>query len=215
MPPCCRWRDRVHPGILWVGTEQRGLCRRRAPGPVGPLLHPPEQRDPRQHGLRILTTGAGAYDEHQARPGLLRPGQRRVQDFRPGARLQSSEFNARAFALASTARCCSGIGGLTSFFPDGSRTIPSRRRSSSRPCAPWTAKQPRRRPRRSIDEVCRSARPRSIRRRDLTFEYVALHYSDPSNNRYSTGWTATTPTGRAVTGGASLHEPHAGRYTFG
>ncbi|MBP1612143.1 MAG: hypothetical protein H6Q01_806 [Acidobacteria bacterium] len=175
------------PGILWVGTEQRGLCR-LALRDLSVLCYTRRNSAIPDNTVYGILTDRGGRLWMSTKRGLAcyDPVKDAFRTFGPERGLQSSEFNARAFALAPDGEMLfGGIGGLTSFFPE---------RIADNPFAPSiliTAV-------RALDReatppatalVYRQGMPQrstaiEYGRRDLTFEYVALHYSDPANNRY-------------------------------
>ena len=152
------------PGILWVGTEQRGLCRLALRDQSVVCFTRRNSAIPDNTVYGILTDRDGRLWISTKR-GLarFRPRREHLQDLRPGARAPVERVQrARLRPRLPTERCCSGgSAGSPRSTPSGSRTTPSRRRSSSRPCAPWIARRCRRRPSWSIDRACRSAQPRS------------------------------------------------------
>ncbi|MCU0224879.1 MAG: ATP-binding protein [Acidobacteria bacterium] len=174
------------PGVLWVGTEQRGLCRlalsdlsvlcftrRNSAIPDNTVYGILADQD----GRLWLSTkcGLACYD----------PGEGTFRTYGPERGLQSSEFNARAYALAPDGEMLfGGIGGLTSFYPERITDNPfppsiliTAVRAQDHEATPTTTELVYRRgmPRRTAEI--------DYRRRDLTFEFVALHYSHPSDNR--------------------------------
>jgi signal transduction histidine kinase/ligand-binding sensor domain-containing protein/DNA-binding response OmpR family regulator len=177
------------PDVLWIGTEQRGLAR----------------LDLRDESVRFLTTrNSGLPDDTVY--GLLTDEQGRLwmstnrglASFDPSANafrsygaergLQSSEFNARAFFRAADGEMFfGGIGGLTAFYPD---------RIADNPHSPAVVIS-------AVRVLDRGARvPGTEARllyghgleqqsvevehdeRDITFDFVALHFSDAARNRY-------------------------------
>ena len=175
------------PGILWVGTEQRGLCRLAFRDLSVLCFTRRNSAIPDNTVYGILTDRNGRLWMSTKR-GLAcyDPVQGAFRTFGPERGLQSSEFNARAFALASDGEMLfGGIGGLTSFFPERITDNPfapsiliTAVRALDREVIPTTTALIYRQgmPQRSAEI--------EYGRRDLTFEYVALHYSHPSDNRY-------------------------------
>ncbi|MCU0254329.1 MAG: ATP-binding protein, partial [Acidobacteria bacterium] len=177
------------PGILWVGTEERGLCRLSlADGSVRCFSR-------RNSALPDNTVYAVLADRRgqlwlSTKRGLVRydPVTGAFRTFGPERGLQSSEFNARAYALSPDGEMLfGGIGGLTAFQPERVSDNPfppailvTGVRAQDRDATP---------PALATAQVYRLGLPQrpvalEYGRRDLTFEFVGLHYGDPANNRY-------------------------------
>jgi signal transduction histidine kinase/ligand-binding sensor domain-containing protein/DNA-binding response OmpR family regulator len=177
------------PGVLWVGTEQRGLGR----------------LDLRDESVRFFTTRNSNLPDDTVygiltdeRGRLWMSTNRGLASYDPTADtfriygaergLQSREFNARAFFRAADGEMFfGGIGGLNAFYPD---------RIADNPYAPAVVINGVRVldrgagvPESEARLVYRPGMPRqsvSIEydQRDITFDYVALHFSDAARNRY-------------------------------
>jgi signal transduction histidine kinase/ligand-binding sensor domain-containing protein/DNA-binding response OmpR family regulator len=177
------------PGVLWIGTEQRGLAR----------------LDLRDESVRFLTTRNsglpndtvyGVLTDEQGRlwmstnRGLASydPASNTFRSYGAERGLQSSEFNARAFFRAADGEVFfGGIGGLNAFYPD---------RIADNPYAPAVVisgvrvlDRGARVPEKEARLVYRQGMPRqpvdiAHSQRDITFDFVALHFSDAERNRY-------------------------------
>ncbi len=175
------------PGVIWIGTEQRGLCRLTLRDQAVVCLTRRNSAIPDNTVYGILADRSGRLWISTKR-GLARydPGESAFRTYGPERRLQSSEFNARAFALAPDGEMLfGGIGGLTSFYPERITDNPfppsiliTAVHAQDREATPTTTELIYRRgmPQRSAEI--------EYGRRDLTFEFVALHYGHPSDNRY-------------------------------
>ncbi|MBN8247360.1 MAG: hypothetical protein J0L84_07940, partial [Verrucomicrobia bacterium] len=176
------------PGVLWIGTAQDGLCRLESTEGPGRFYTRQNSGIPDDTVYGILTDRRGRLWLSTNR-GLTcyDPAEDRFRTYGVERGLQSSEFNARAYFLASDGEMFfGGVGGLNSFHPEEIRDNPHAPtvlitdvrvvdRGARRPDASSV----------SIHDGS-PARPARIRnrQRDLAFEFVALHYSEPRLNRY-------------------------------
>ncbi len=209
------------PGMLWIGTEQRGLGR----------------LDLRDDAVRFFTTrNSGLPDDTvygilpdahgrlwmSTNRGLVRfePASETFRAYVADQTLQSLEFNARAFHGAPDGELFfGGVGGLNAFYPDrlgdnpfAPRILVSAVRTSNRDAV---------RSESASTVIYRHGMARQVAeiaygQRDVTVDYVALHYSDAARNRYyyrldnyDTGWI-----GPVVTRQARYTNLGPGAYTF-
>ena len=189
------------PGMLWIGTEEHGLCR----------------LDVRSQAVRCYTSRNSALDGDTVY-GILADGRGRLwlstsrglacydpvsdtfQSHAADPGLQSAEFNSRAFFKAPDGEMAfGGVGGLNTFYPDQLTDNPyaptvlvTAVRTSDRDAArPFGRRHPGLSPR----HARRARRDRVQPSGTSSFDYVALHFSDAARNQYfyrlddyDTGW---------------------------
>ncbi len=177
------------PGILWVGTEQRGLGRLDVRDESVRFFTTRNSGLPDDTVYGILTDGHGRLWMSTNR-GLVchDPATNVFRSYEVERGLQSSEFNARAYFRAADGEMFfGGIAGLNAFYPDrvsdnpyapsvlisGVRVLDRGAKSSA--TAATLIYRPGM-PRQSV-EIAHS-------RRDISVDYVALHFSDAARNRY-------------------------------
>jgi signal transduction histidine kinase/ligand-binding sensor domain-containing protein/AraC-like DNA-binding protein len=179
----------VTPGVLWVGTEQRGLARLDLRDESVRFLTPRNSDLPDDTVYGILVDERGRLWMSTNR-GLASydPATNTFRFYRAERGLQSSEFNARAFFRAADGEMFfGGIGGLTAFYPD---------RITDNQYAPAVVisgvrvlDRGARVHEMEVRLIYRQGMPRGpvdieYDQRDVTFDFVALHFSDAARNRY-------------------------------
>ncbi|MCU0251715.1 MAG: ATP-binding protein [Vicinamibacterales bacterium] len=177
------------PGVLWVGTEEHGLCRLEVESQATRCYTSRNSILDGDTVYGILTDGrgrlwlstnrgivcfdfvAGEFKSHSADPGL-----------------QSIEFNSRAYFTAPDGEMAfGGVGGLNTFYPDQVTDNPYA--PSVLVTAVHTSDRDARRPPVGGVELYRHGMPaRAVEiaygQRDVTFDYVALHFSNAARNEY-------------------------------
>ena len=177
------------PGVLWVGTEEHGLCRLEVESQATRCYTSRNSVLDGDTVYGILTDGrgrlwlstnrgivcfdfvAGEFHSHTADPGL-----------------QSIEFNSRAYFKAPDGEMAfGGVGGLNTFYPDQVTDNPyapsvlvtavhTSDRDTSRPPVGGVEIYRHRMPARAVEIA--------YGQRDVTFDYVALHFSNAARNEY-------------------------------
>ena len=176
------------PDVLWVGTEQRGLCR----------------LDLRDQSVRFFTTRNsgladntiyGILSDRRGRlwmstnRGLVcfDPAADSFRTYGPERGLQSREFNAFAFFQAPDGELFfGGVGGLSAFYPN--RIADNPHPPAVLVTAVRALDRDARLPQSPAIHVYRHGMPPQPVRigyglRDVTIDFVALHYSDAGRNR--------------------------------
>ena len=177
------------PGVLWVGTEEHGLCRLEVESQATRCYTSRNSVLDGDTVYGILTDGrgrlwlstnrgivcfdfvAGEFHSHTADPGL-----------------QSIEFNSRAYFKAPDGEMAfGGVGGLNTFYPDQVTDNPYA--PSVLVTAVHTSDRDTSRPPVGGVEIYRHGMPaRAVEiaygQRDVTFDYVALHFSNAARNEY-------------------------------
>lgn len=209
------------PEVLWLGTQDRGLCR------FDERTQSCRFYSTRNSGLPNNTVYAVLADRRgrlwlSTNRGLVcfDPARETFRGYSPQHGLQSLEFNGRAsFQAPDGEMFFGGVAGLNSFLPEQVTDNPHP------PVARLTAvrvfDRAEQGPERAARLVHRLGAPATAvelpyRERDLTFEFVALHFSDPAGNRcfyqlegYDLDWR-----GPAANRQARYTNLDPGRYTF-
>jgi signal transduction histidine kinase/ligand-binding sensor domain-containing protein/DNA-binding response OmpR family regulator len=177
------------PGVLWVGTEEHGLCRLEVESQATRCYTSRNSVLDGDTVYGILTDGRGRLWLSTNR-GIVCfdfvAGEFHSRSADPG--LQSTEFNSRAYFKAPDGEMAfGGVGGLNTFYPD---------QVTDNPYAPkvlvtgvHTSDRDARRPPVGGVEIYRHGMPvRAVEiaygQRDVTFDYVALHFSNAVRNEY-------------------------------
>lgn len=178
------------PGVLWIGTQQHGLCRLDLSDQTCRFFTVQNSGLPDNTIYGILADGLGQL-WCSCNQGLFRfdPVEESVQRFGSEVNLQSSEFNALAYCRSADGEMFfGGVGGLNAFRPE--RLTRNQHPAQIVLAAVKVTDQVSQNPEAASRLVFRHGQaPQKetlIRhsQRDLTFESVAIHHSDPSRNQY-------------------------------
>ncbi len=211
----------AHPGALWIGTERQGLCRLTI---ATNEVHCLNTRNsglpdntvygilPDRRGRLWLSTNRGisVYDPNTAA----------FRTYDSDASLQSREFNARAhFGAPDGELFFGGVSGLNAFYPDQLSGNPNAPRVFVTAVAASGRSDGAARATPTIVHrhgMARGDTTLTFEQREVTFDFVALHFSDPPSLRYAyhldgydTAWQ-----GPATTRSVRYTNLPPGRYTF-
>jgi signal transduction histidine kinase/streptogramin lyase len=209
------------PDVLWLGTQQDGLCRLDLRTDKCRFYTIRNSHLPNDTVYGILVDKRGRLWLSSNR-GLTcyDPARDSFRSYDSQDGLQSSEFNARAYFQSPRGEMFfGGVKGLNSFFPEAiedNQNPPSVSLTEVR----VTDRESRNPDARAAVIYRRGMAPQAIevpfRRRDITFAFVALHYSDPERNRcqyqlepYDRDWHGPTAQRQA-----RYTNLDPGRYTF-
>ena len=190
------------PGTLWVGTS-RGLARLDV-GHQSVRHYNSRNSDLADDTVNGILADRGGRLWLSTNRGLVRfdPIAQTFRTFGADPGLQSREFNVRAYFRAPDGEMFfGGVGGLNAFFPEHFPDNPNPPRVFITAVRALDRDSRRPQPDAAIYRhgMAPSAARIPFRQRDVTFDYVALHYADPVRNRYfyrlddyDTGWQGPT-----------------------
>jgi len=177
------------PDVLWIGTAQRGLCRLEVREGRCRFYTSRNSNLPDNTVYGILADRRGRLWMSTNR-GLVRydPASETYRTYGPQDGLQSREFNGRAcFQGPDGEMFFGGVGGLNSFFPEQITDNPYAPKVLVTGVHILDRRTPD--PDKASRPIYRHGMPRQAAalspwQREITFDFVALHYGDPEGNRY-------------------------------
>ena len=183
-------QSRRSPGVLWIGTQQDGLCRMKLDDESCRFFTTKSAHLPHDTVYGVLPDDEGKL-WLSSNQGLIcfDPVDESAQRYGSECNLQSSEFNALAYCRTVDGELFfGGIGGLNAFRPErlAKNRHPPLILLTSVTVTDHDARNPDVASRivHRHGQVRPEALPIGYTERDLTFESVALHYGEPLKNQY-------------------------------